>query len=180
MTFKTAAAVLLALIIVVSAEAEQNNINYRAVPEFIQNNWKIVLSINPKGQVEAATGSLIIGNSLVMISSKESNLSGDYSKLEISRADQYNFVEKESDTGYITVFQLSSKKGDVVLYPVGDFWRVCIRFENAGPYSMYSAILLGDQVGLKQSELYDSFLEIEKKLLQKTYNKSAHKRELCA
>lgn len=180
MTHKLAAVALLALMFVVSAEAEQNNIRYRAVPEFIQNNWKIVLSINPNGEVEAATGSLIIGSSLVMISDKESDLSGDYSKLEINKATQYNFAEKVSDTGYITIFQLNSKKGDVVLYPDRDFWRVCIRFENTGPYSMYSAILLGDQMGLKQGGLYDSFLEIQKKLLQKAYNKSAHKRELCA
>ena len=168
------------LIVPISTQAEQKNIHFKTVPDFLHNEWKIVLGQNNKGAIEPAKGSLIIGPYMVMFSKKESNYSGDYTKLEISEAIQYNIEHEESRSGYATIFQLNSKKGDVVLYPRSDFWEVCIRSDNTNPYAMYLAIPPNRMETLRRNGLYESSLQIYRNLLEKRYRKAAQHRELCA
>jgi hypothetical protein len=171
---------VLLLLIPISIQAEQKNIHFKTVPDFLHNEWKIVFGPNNKGAIEPSKGSLLTGPNMVMFSKKESNYSGDYTKLEIGEAIQYNIEHEESPSGYATIFQLNSKKGDVVLYPGSDFWEVCIRIDNAAPYAMYLAIPSNRMETLKRNGLYESSLQIYRNLLEKRYRKAAQHRELCA
>lgn len=170
----------LLLIIPMSIQAEQKNIRFKTVPDFLHNEWKIVLGPSNKGAIEPAKGSLIVGTYMAMFSKKESNYSGDYTSLEISEAIQYNIEHEESSSGYATIFQLNSKKGDVALYPGSDFWQVCIRFDSTTPYAMYLAIPQNRMETLKQNGRYESSFKIYKNLLEKRYRRAVQHRELCA
>ena len=153
-----------------SLAGEQKNIVFSTVPDFLKSQWTIVLGPSPKGGISAATGSVLTGNSIVMFTNKESaKVVGDYSSLEIVKVIQYNLRDKQSESGYNTFSHLVAKDGDTILYPGANFWHICLRFGNEGPYVVYAAIRPDHMRALKESGLYDRFLEIQKSALQAAY-----------
>jgi predicted dehydrogenase len=111
------------------------------------------------------------GNALIMLSHKDSAPTiGDFDQqITVESVVQYNWVSKESDTGYITFFEFRGKDGSAILYPGETFSTLSVRTKASGPFVSYVIAHRSDITDLKKEGLYDRQLESQRRLLAKQY-----------
>lgn len=148
---------------------EQKNITFKNIPDFLRGEWAIVLEASEEKTVETG-GSVLLGNQIVIFSDKKkAKTIADYIEFNVNKVIQYNIDETKSSTGYITLFQISSAEGEIIVRPHSDFWIFSIRKNNSKVYQVYSAINLDNQAKLKKLNSYNTALDSEKKLLRIDY-----------
>jgi hypothetical protein len=149
--------------------SQQRNIVYPGVPDFVRNEWTIVLGPSSLGGIKPATGNFITGNESAAFSEKQdARVVGDYTWLDIVRTIQYNFVQ--ADGGYNTLFKLESDDGDVILEPGSPFWRISIRYSESGPYATYVGVQPHQLAEQKELSGYAESIERQRTFLERRYS----------
>lgn len=168
--------VALCLLIVApqSIGAQQSNITFTNIPDFLRLKWEIVLGADQKGEIVNTRGSMLTGNAIMMLSNKpDPKVVGDYTAMEVDTVTQYNSRSAAASAGYRTLFQLMAKTGDAILYPGSHFWTLSVRYGRSGPYTSYVAILTGHEEQLRDAGLWEQELESQRKILKANYSSLA-------
>jgi hypothetical protein len=174
-----AVALAMALCVAGSASAQraQKNVVFDNIPGFLRLEWDVVLQPTDAGKIVDAAGTAMTGNADFLFTTKpNAKVLSDFREIDsVLSVVQYNLPADESDTGFITIFQLRSPQGDVLLYPGpdGEFWTVSIRFSDSISYISYVAILPDKARSLRELGNYRSRLETERRLLAKHYRSLA-------
>lgn len=160
---------------VLVASAQQRNIVYMGVPDFLKHDWELVAGPDSTGRISATTGHVMTGNQIIMISPmSHPRVAGDFSELTVDTVLQLNLRGGDrSNGGYLTVFDLKSSKGEALLYPATDFWTISIRFSPERRYVSYIGLLMDHRQSLESLGMLEAQIEVHRKLLEREYESLA-------
>ena len=166
-----ALALCLGVVAVHETAAQQKNVAFTNVPDFLRLSWNIMLGADSRGDIVSRKGHIVTGNAIFMFSTNPTpKVAGDYSEmLDVDAVVQYNLPSETASSGYLTLFHLRAKSADVIIRPGHSWWTISVRHGTSGPYVSYVVLLAGHEAGLREAGTFDRELETQRRILRDNY-----------